>query len=245
MTSSGTADEKLEGLANQFAAELNDTIERSLMVRQRFRSSVAGNKFFVTSHEPENELTSAPLLLSLDDNPIITVEVKYWCIWDRPRQYLATEESNFVVRVHGVDNPLFHVDYIRDPTAKVPVSHVQVHAHRDEFVHLMTRSKRVTKTDDLGLAAISRFHFPMGGHRFRPCLEDLLEVLINEFNVDRPDTWRTALAEGRQRWRAIQLKSAVRDAPEETISALAGLGYEVHRPQELASRRVSARFYSL
>lgn len=245
MTNPDPEDARLEAQADRFAVDLNDTLERSLITPQRFRSTVAGTKFVVTTHDPEDDLRTSPLLLTLAEIPMITLDVKYWCMWDRPGHYLAVEKSNFVVRAHGVDNPLFRVDYVRDPTARVPVSHVQVHAHRDEFVHLLTRSKRVIGTDNLGAAALSRFHFPAGGHRFRPCLEDLLEVLINEFNLDRLETWKTALAEGRGRWRVIQLKSAVRDAPEEAASVLEGLGYTVDRSGAPSPRPVSQRLHDL
>lgn len=245
MTNPDRDNTRLEAQADGFAAQLNDTIEHSLITSQRFRSNVAGTKFVVTTHEPGDDLKVSPLLLTLENVPMITLDVTYWCMWDRPEHFLAVEKSNFIVRAHGVDNPLFRFDYVRDPVARVPVSHVQVHAHRDEFVHLLTRSKRVARTDNLGAAALSRFHFPTGGHRFRPCLEDLLEVLINEFNLDRPQTWKTALAQGREQWRAIQLKTAVRDAPEEAVSTLERLGYTVDRSNSPSPSPASQRLHDL
>ncbi|MDQ1286067.1 MAG: hypothetical protein QG663_1493, partial [Thermodesulfobacteriota bacterium] len=48
----------------------------------------------------------------------------------------------------------------------------------------------------------SSVHIPIGGTRFRPCIEDVLQMLISEFGVDRIDqTWREALDKGRTRWR--------------------------------------------
>jgi len=70
----------------------------------------------------------------------------------------------------------------------------------------------------------------MGGHRFRPCLEDLLHLLVTEFGVDQQQEWRAARQEGREEWRRLQLKAAVRDAPEEARRTLELLGYTVSAP---------------
>jgi hypothetical protein len=44
-------------------------------------------------------------------------------------------------------------------------------------------------------------HFPRGGHRFRPCVEDILPVLMQAFGVtpagDRREALQ-ALADGRE-----------------------------------------------
>ena len=70
-------------------------------------------------------------------------------------------------------------------------------------------------------------HFPIGGHRFRPCLEDVLQMLIEEFGVDVPAGWRENLMEGRGMWREIQRKAPVSDHPEAAAQALEALGFGV------------------
>ena len=70
--------------------------------------------------------------------------------------------------------------------------------------------------------ALSRFHFPTGGHRFRPCLEDVLEALRQEFKlkVSDKEEWEARLAEARLKWRKIQTAAAVRDCPEAALRVL-------------------------
>ena len=70
----------------------------------------------------------------------------------------------------------------------------------------------------------------MGGHRFRPCVEDVLNALVVEFGVDRVPGWERAVQEGREQWRRTQLRAAVRDCPEEAAVALAQLDYQIKPP---------------
>jgi hypothetical protein len=75
--------------------------------------------------------------------------------------------------------------------------------------------------------AMRELHFPVGGPRFRPCLEDVLELLVVEFGVDCSDEGREALRRGRVTWRTLQLATAVRDSPDIAVGTLRELGYTV------------------
>lgn len=70
-------------------------------------------------------------------------------------------------------------------------------------------------------------HFPVGGHRFRPSLEDVLEMLSDEFGVDSPGDFRNKLRKGRTEWRQIQTKAVVRDDPDSAVEVLNTLGYDI------------------
>ena len=56
-------------------------------------------------------------------------------------------------------------------------------------------------------------------------------MLAEEFGVDRMESWRVSLREGRATWRRRQLAASVRDAPETAATALVGLGYQVFPPE--------------
>lgn len=73
----------------------------------------------------------------------------------------------------------------------------------------------------------SQLHLPLGGPRFRPALEDVLEMLVVEFAIDRSAEWRSSLREGRSLWRDTQLRAAVADNPEAAVEALTELGFSV------------------
>src|SRR5262249_2529202 len=122
----------------------------------------------------------------------------------------------------------------RRPTLMIPAAHIQLHAHRDEFLYmLMASNEGRPKVRQIkgAVPRLSVFHFPVGGHRFRPCIEDVLQALIMEFGVDRMPQWRAAVEAGREGWRRRQLKAAVRDAPEDAAEALARMGWTVTPPE--------------
>jgi hypothetical protein len=64
----------------------------------------------------------------------------------------------------------------------------------------------------------------------RPCLEDLLQLFVEEFKLDAMPTARQAIEDGRVRWRRRQLAATVRDDPEEAARVLRELGYDVVPP---------------
>lgn len=62
-------------------------------------------------------------------------------------------------------------------------AHVQVHARHTALERLLGGLGR--KEVD----ALTKIHLPVGGRRFRPALEDLLECLIDEGGVEPHDGW--------------------------------------------------------
>jgi hypothetical protein len=74
-------------------------------------------------------------------------------------------------------------------------------------------------------------HIPTGGSRFRPSLEDVIEFLIRDCKFDAEQDWEDAVRVGRERWRRKQLRSAVRDAPQDAAEALTKLGYKIEPPE--------------
>lgn len=53
---------------------------------------------------------------------------------------------------------------------------------------------------------------------------------MEEFSVDTVEGWRSAVGEGREEWRKLQLLAAVRDAPGVAARALEDLQYKVVPP---------------
>jgi hypothetical protein len=72
---------------------------------------------------------------------------------------------------------------------------------------------------------LQRLHLPVGGRRFRPTLEDLIDFLIIEKLVTdcRPD-WAEEVAAGRERFRRRQLMAVVRRDPESALESLCEAG---------------------
>ncbi|MGC5629311.1 hypothetical protein ACPYO6_13840 [Georgenia sp. Z1344] len=117
----------------------------------------------------------------------------------------------------------------------MPGAHLQVHAHRDAATYVMSQAGTSTMRGKRRAAAtevpkLAELHFPLGGHRFRPCLQDLLEMLVSELGVDVSPEGRESLRRGRERWRRQQTRSVVRDAPDEAVAILDELGYRITAP---------------
>jgi hypothetical protein len=87
---------------------------------------------------------------------------------------------------------------------------------------------------------MSALHIPVGGSRFRPCLEDLVQFLIQECRFDSRENWRKYVEAGRERWRRRQLAAATRDVPEIAARVLEELGYSVTPPASPREASVKA-----
>lgn len=84
-----------------------------------------------------------------------------------------------------------------------------------------------------GPGDLSKVHLPVGGERFRPALEDLIEMLIRDCGIDGAPGWEGAVEKGRMRWRIRQLRASVRDQQAEAVDVLRTLGWKVSRAEAL------------
>ncbi len=105
----------------------------------------------------------------------------------------------------GLTLCLCHFDYERDKD-KYTSAHVQVYG-KSPALDLLNG-----KGDEK--RPLEKLHFPVGGKRFRPCIEDFIEFLINERLVAGREGWQRYVEAGRNRYQLIQLKAAIRRNPE-------------------------------
>lgn len=222
--------ENLREQAESFAGRLTHTIRAVFPHAGPFhaKSLENGSRFVVQQEERHG------IPLSVDRTPILSLKVHFDCRLDGRERYLAVDESSIIVYAgaKASGEPLFRYEYIRQPQGHAPAAHIHIHAHRDAFTAAMVRAGEATKrgrrrANNTGVPRMSELHFPVGGHRFRPSIEDILEMLIDEFGINSPDDFRSELRKGRVTWRQIQTKAVVRDNPEAAIQALNALGYDV------------------
>lgn len=155
--------------------------------------------------------------------PIASLLVTFQCIADTVGTYLAVDRSDFELRELGNRTPIARLDFMREAHT-VPACHWNVHAERGAASRLLT----LGNPEHSG--AFSKLHFPVGGARMRPCLEDFLAFVLHEFGVDRNDGADELLSQGRESWRRRQIGTLVRDAPDEAVRVLRDLGYTVTDP---------------
>lgn len=233
--------------AERFAEDLTATIRVVAPEASPFTAmSVEGSDRISVRQSPKEGVA-----LSVAETVLLSLKAGFTCCADSRGEYLTIESSSFQVFAGGraSGEPIFRYEYLRQ-NSSVPAAHLHVHAHRDAFTYTMTkvgdtsrRARRRSESD--AIPSVQDLHFPLGGHRFRPCLEDILEMLIDEFGVDHSADAMEELRAGRVRWRQIQLQSAIRDDPGTAAQALRSMGFSVEparagepsaRKDRLASR---------
>ncbi|VTR77470.1 hypothetical protein [Cellulomonas hominis] len=242
MTSSSVDDFELLARVERFAAELHDTVAAVL-------PGEPGP--FVVRRTPDEvhdvSVRQSPdegIPLTVDGHVVLRQFLRYRCAWDHTRGFVAVRWSSLSVAADGFAEPLFRYDYDESSDGKVPAAHLNVHGHRDELVFAMIAAghrfrgrSRAASVRRGRVPRVSTLHFPLGGHRFRPALEDVLEMVVREFGLDARDGWEGAIRAGRERWRDVQLRAAVRDDPAAATAALLALGYAVTPPRVLPEQR--------
>lgn len=223
----------LEEGSQQFATEVETTLRRVLpgepaMVSRRAESS---HRFIV---QPVNR-ERIPLLVGGDH--LADLYLRFFLDLDRAGAYLKVVRSDFEVDSKLEKKPLIRFDYRSDMNSD-PIAHWQMHAERGAFSHLLARANvyrpdRVSKPHDL-----SSLHIPVGGERFRPCLEDILQFLVLDCGVDHEPEWEQGIRSGREAWRRRQLRAAVRDLPAEASTVLEDLGWTCVPPRELPPENI-------
>jgi hypothetical protein len=222
----------VEAAALNFAQEVQDLLDGVLPVptlvpaddRVVQASTLVGGR----RYQVQTATKHGQIVLTKDDQPLAHLRVMFQCTADAAGEYLAIERSDF--GLYSIDGrlPIFRLDFRRDMHT-APSCHWNVHAESGPASRLLT----LGNPNHPG--AFSKLHFPVGGPRMRPCLEDFLGLLLHEFGVDRLPDATTVLCEGRERWRRRQIGTSVRDAPEEAARVLKELGYTVSEPPDGAA----------
>jgi hypothetical protein len=140
--------------------------------------------------------------------------------------YLTVAKSAYLVSAGNPPAELFHYDYERDK-ADYPDAHMQVIAGSDAWDELLTASGKRE-------GSLSKLHLPVGGKRYRPALEDILEALIAEKILDPKPGWERVLEDNRVEFRRRQLRAAIRRDPDTAMAALRDRHYTVIEPDRSA-----------
>lgn len=158
-------------------------------------------------------------------NPPCYVLVAYVLQLDPEGQHLAVTKSNYGVYLdEALEQVVLHYDYEREPANEYPSAHIQIHG---ESTTLQELCRRAGVSRDLG-----RFHFPVGGRRFRPTLEDLIEFLVIEGLAEPREGWQEVVGQHRSVWETRQLCAAVRRNPGAAANQLRAGGWACAPPPD-------------
>lgn len=210
----------LEAEARSWAKRLSELLNGS--ITQGIRLSAVGRSDGVCTVGcglTKNSL--APKVI-----PLTTSQAKARCflyaVWtldlDDEGGRLTVTKSKIALRTDDGDGAedIFSYEYGTDPDDEYPDAHLHVAGESPLLDELCEQMGARTRLRDL--------HFPVGGRRFRPSLEDVIEMLVTEGFVEARDGWRDVVEESRRAFQAGQLRAAVRRDPETARAELEALG---------------------
>lgn len=157
----------------------------------------------------------------------LMLKIEFRVSLDDESEYLAVQHSTYGLWVRPVPRrkprPVFRVEYDRDARTKPP-AHVHLHAESLEFGWIYG-------TAGLPPPRLFEIHFPMGGRRFRPTVEEFLRFLDREkLFLDWRSGWDTIVEESLVDWERNQARATVRQHTEAAVGQLRNMGYEVTAP---------------
>lgn len=229
-------DRRVRRLAEEFATELTQLVHATVGPEAApfVAMPVSGRRQVWIRQEP-----ATGIQLPLADDSVLVILARFVGRLSASKQHLRIRKSAFEVSYADADGePMFRYEYDATMTRRFPRAHLQVHESQNlaalaavsgdgtriarQRAARVDRGKRVFRAEDL--------HFPLGGDRFRPALEDILQFLIEQLGVRAVEGYHDAINAGRRLWRHRQLAAAVGDNAEVAATALEALGYTVRAP---------------
>lgn len=149
--------------------------------------------------------------------PNLYLDASYRLVVDVEGEFLMVLSSYIGLFLDAeMSQELCHFDYERGKSDGYPEAHMQMCATSDAWSQLLSDTTPAGEKPR-GLDAL---HFPVGGRRFRPTLEDIIEFLIVERLADPRQGWEQVLNASRDAFREKQLRAAIRRNPEVALQEL-------------------------
>lgn len=170
---------------NAFVGRVNATLKGVLpdLADQPLEATHRGGTLFVVETAADEGLT-----LTKKGEPFLALTVRYECGWDGPEAFTRVNQSEFWLYRYGETPALFRYEFTQGAHRHRPVAHVHVHTDDQRILDVMTDAGTATRTGkkharraSQGKAQHADLHLPVGGPRFRPALEDVLHMAVEEF----------------------------------------------------------------
>jgi hypothetical protein len=220
--------------ARRFARDVHDLLNKTVCNGAMVSAGVVSRKPPVvvvgTNLEPDTWV-ARPVPLTIDaKNPTCFLEAQYRCGLDDRGQFLMVISSFFAIYAPDELTMLCHYDYERAKEG-YPAAHVQIRGQCEALEAL---------PGPRAAEELEKLHFPVGGRRYRPTIEDMVEFVVTEGFARARPKWRQVVDEHREQFQEIQLRAAIRRRPDVAVDVLRDM--KVSPPLgEVASPRRSRR----
>lgn len=201
-----TRQRQLQVLARAFCDELQNLLNCTVTngvtltaVTDRDSAVVVGHRIskseLSTTHGIPLTITAGPPRLFLD--------LSYRLSMDDEGKYL-TVQSSFIglFSDEGLEHVLLHYDYERGKD-RYTEAHIQIEAMSPAWEAVLPQGR-----------SLAKLHLPVGGRRYRPSLEDVVEFLVLEKLTDAKEDWQERVNTGRRGFQELQFRAAVRRHPD-------------------------------
>ena len=223
---------RLQAETEKFVAKLEGLLADTVGVDAQFKLSAIGDGT-VLAVKPvsfhNRQAPGFPLVRDCDDpdTPVLFLRVLYSVEMDTSDAFLQVVTSTIglwidVTAGQKHPRPFVRVEY--DRRRRTAPAHVHLHANSPELAWVYGSGGRPAPD-------LHALHFPVGGRRFRPTLEEFLIFLNDEdLYIDWKQGWKPILEQSLRQWELLQARSTARNHPEEAAHILENLGYQIVPP---------------
>ncbi len=227
-------EQTLKTVTEEFIATLNHIVVSAIHTDVRFVAELTSDRKRARIRASRMGAWSDgfPLVRADEDPsaPVLLTKVRYMVEMAGDGTYIrvVTSTIGLWVDVTGgrkKHRPLIRIEYDRYPrTDDRPAAHVHLHANSPEMAWVYGSSGRAAPD-------LHALHFPVGGPRFRPTLEDFLLFLNREkLYTDFKPGWKREVLGSLRQWEHIQAAATATRYPGTAARALKKLGYAVSSP---------------
>lgn len=190
------------------------------------------------------------IALTSGDSTILRLNAGWRLTGYSSSEWLKTQQSEFhIFRDASARAPIIRYEFDDAISSTLPAAHFHLHTevealnsiHNDELEACLKdlgrgsrRSRKRAKPEETGRLKVHALHFPLGGVRFRPCLEELLLMLMEEFGIEpiclSKKEVQDLLLQRVEDWRLKQTRAIVRDAPATAAQQLTRMGFQIIPP---------------
>ena len=191
---SAMPEDSVDGTESSFRVQFIRFAEE---IRQLVTAVFGGELDMAVTHLASRSRIFAEVPLTVAGENLARLKIDVWCCLDSYQQFLAVTELTYQLIAQVDRAPIMRFEYERGATSKLR-AHLQVHAHRGALSHLLSQARHPTPH------SMESLHLPVGGDRFRPCPEDVIEFLVVECRFDCREGWRGLF--GSRRYSRIRVR---------------------------------------